>query len=78
MDYVNSGALRGHVVAAPLPVLLELRNPMAFPCSPLKPTGDLFGTRFFLVEALAPTEERHGVLVQVHDLGILIRGTSGW
>ena len=81
MDYVNSGV--PCVVMcwglAPLPVLLELAESHGVPMfTSLKPTGEFIrDLELFLVEALAPTEERHGVLVQVHDLGILIRGTSG-
>ena len=81
MDYVNSGV--PCVVMcwglAPLPVLLELAESHGVPMfTSLKPTGEFIrDLELFLVEALAPTEERHGVLVQVHDLGILIRGTRG-
>ena len=81
MDYVNSGV--PCVVMcwgiAPLPVLLELAESHGVPMfTSLKPTGEFIrDLELFLVEALAPTEERHGVLVQVHDLGILIRGKSG-
>lgn len=81
MDYVNSGV--PCVVMcwglAPLPVLLEVAESYGVPMfTSLKPTGEFIrDLELFLVEVLAPTEERHGVLVQVHDLGILIRGTSG-
>ena len=81
MDYVNSGV--PCVVMcwglAPLPALLELAESHCVPMfTSLKPTGEFIrDLEVFLVEALAPMEERHGVLVQVHDLGILIRGTSG-
>jgi HPr kinase/phosphorylase len=81
MDYVNSGV--PCVVMcwglAPLPVLLELAESQGVPMfTSLKPTGAFIrDLEEFLVDAMAPTEECHGVLVQVHDLGILIRGTSG-
>ena len=81
MDYVNSGV--PCVVMcwglAPLPVLLELAESHSVPMfTSLKPTGEFIrDLEAFLIEALAPTEERHGVLVQVHDLGVLILGTSG-
>jgi HPr kinase/phosphorylase len=81
MDYVRSGV--PCVVMcwglAPLPVLLELAEVHQVPIfTSLKATGDFIRElKVFLVEEMAPTEERHGVLVQVHDLGVMLTGQSG-
>ena len=81
MEYVRSGV--PCVVMcwglAPLPTLLELAEKQNVPMfTTLKSTGDFIrDLEAFLVEKMAPTEERHGVLVQVHDLGVLICGDSG-
>ena len=81
MEYVRSGV--PCVVMcwglAPLPTLLELADQQNVPMfTTLKSTGEFIrDLEAFLVEKMAPTEERHGVLVQVHDLGVLICGDSG-
>jgi len=81
MEYVRSGV--PCVVMcwglAPLPALMELAEQQNVPMfTTLKSTGDFIrDLEAFLVEEMAPTEERHGVLVQVHDLGVLICGDSG-
>jgi HPr kinase/phosphorylase len=81
MDYVRSGV--PCVVLCwgltPLPALLELAQENGVPLfTTARPTGDFIRElQAFLREALAAREERHGVLVQVHNLGVLIVGTSG-
>ena len=81
MDYVRSGV--PCVVTcwglAPLPVLLELAEEHNVPIfTSRRTTGEFIRElELFLVEEMAPTEEVHGVLVQVHDLGLLISGKSG-
>jgi len=81
MDYVHSGV--PCVVLcwglAPSNVLFELADKSDVPLfTSLRPTGEFIrGLHAFLQSELAPREERHGVLVQVHDLGILIAGSSG-
>ncbi len=81
MEYVRSGV--PCVVMcwglAPLSALLELAEQQGVPMfTTLKSTGDFIrDLQAFLVHEMAPTEERHGVLVQVHDLGVLIMGSSG-
>ena len=81
MDYVRSGV--PCVVTcwglAPLPVLVELAQEHDVPVfTTIKPTGHFIrDLKVFLNAEMAPREEIHGVLVQVHDLGILIVGKSG-
>jgi HPr kinase/phosphorylase len=81
MDYVRTGV--PCVVScwglAPLPVLIELADEHGVPVfTTIKPTGQFIRElEAFLHTELTPTEEVHGVLVQVHDLGILITGKSG-
>ncbi len=81
MDYVRSGV--PCVVLcwglAPFPALVELAEANQVPLfTTLKPTGEFIRTlQAFLHAELAAREERHGVLVQVHDLGVLITGASG-
>jgi len=81
MDYVRSGV--PCVVLcwgqAPFPELLSLSVQHGVPLfTTLRPTGEFIrNLQEFLSEELAPREERHGVLVQVHDLGVLITGSSG-
>ena len=81
MDYVRSGV--PCVVTcwglAPLPVLVELAEKNDVPVfTTIKSTGQFIrDLKAFLNTEMAPREELHGVLVQVHDLGILIVGKSG-
>ena len=81
MDYVRSGV--PCVVTcwglAPLPVLVELAREHDVPVfTTIKSTGHFIrDLKVFLNAEMAPREELHGVLVQVHDLGILIVGKSG-
>jgi HPr kinase/phosphorylase len=81
MDYVRSGV--PCVVLcwgqAPSPILFELAEANDVPLfTSLRTTGDFIRVlHTFLQAELAPREERHGVMVQVHDLGILITGASG-
>lgn len=81
MDYVRSGV--PCVVScwgmAPLPVLVELADEHGVPVfTTIKPTGGFIRElEAFLNSELAPMEEIHGVLVQVHDLGIMLTGKSG-
>jgi HPr kinase/phosphorylase len=81
MDYVRSGV--PCVVScwglAPLPILVELAAEHGVPVfTTIKPTGEFIrGLETFLNSELAPMEEIHGVLVQVHDLGIFLTGKSG-
>ena len=81
MEYVRTGVpcvvmCRG---LAPLPTLLALAEEQDVPLfTTLKTTGDFIRElEAFLLDEMAPAEECHGVLVQVHDLGILITGKSG-
>ena len=81
MDYVRSGV--PCVVScwgmAPLPALIEMAEEHDVPVfTTIKPTGQFIrDLEHFLRLELAPKEELHGVLVQVHDLGVLIVGQSG-
>ena len=81
MDYVRSGV--PCVVScwglAPLPALVDLADQHDVPVfTTIKPTGQFIrDLEKFLTFELAPRKEIHGVLVQVHDLGILITGKSG-
>ncbi len=81
MDYVRSGV--PCVVScwglAPLPTLIELADEHNVPVfTTIKSTGHFIrDLETFLRLELAPKEELHGVLVQVHDLGVLIVGNSG-
>ena len=81
MDYVRSGVpcLVMCWGLAPLQVLLELGEAHQVPIfTSLKATGDFIRElKVFLLEEMAPTEERHGVLVQVHDVGVMLTGHSG-
>jgi len=81
MDYVRSGV--PCVVLcwglAPFPALMEVAQENNVPLfSTLRPTGEFIrDLQDFLRRELAAREEHHGVLVQVHDLGVLISGASG-
>ena len=81
MDYVRSGV--PCVVScwglAPLQALLDLAQEHNVPVfTTIKPTGQFIRElEDFLRLELAPKAELHGVLVQVHDLGVLIVGQSG-
>ena len=81
MDYVRSGI--PCVVTCwglrPLPVLLELAAENEVPIfSTTKSTGAFIRElQAVLILEMAPKEQHHGVLVQVHDLGILLTGMSG-
>jgi len=81
MDYVRSGVPCVVVCwgLAPLPTLVELADEQGVPVfTTIKPTGQFIrDLEEFLNAELAPTEEIHGVLVQVHDLGVMITGQSG-
>ena len=81
MDYVRSGVPCVVVCwgLVPCKVLMELADTHWVPLfTSLKPTGEFIRQlQQFLSSELAPKEEVHGVLVQVHDLGILITGDSG-
>jgi len=81
MDYVRSGVpcVVNCWGLAPLPALVELADEHGVPVfTTIKPTGQFIRElESFLDAELAPMEEVHGVLVQVHDLGILITGKSG-
>jgi HPr kinase/phosphorylase len=81
LDYVRSGV--PCVVLCwglpPIQALLAIAEESGVPLftTPLS-TGVFIGQlKAFLDEALAIKEDRHGVLVQVHDLGVLIVGSSG-
>ncbi len=81
MDFVRTGV--PCVVMcwglAPLPTLLEVAaSERVTLFTSLKPTGAFIrDLEAFLTQEMVPAEERHGVLVQVHDLGVFIRGESG-
>lgn len=81
LDYVRSGV--PCVVLCwglpPIPALLAIAEESGVPLfTTPRPTGAFIGQlKAFLDEALAIKEDRHGVLVQVHDLGVLIVGSSG-
>ncbi len=81
MDYVRSGV--PCVVLCwglkPFTALLALAKESDVPLfTTEQPTGDFIRElQGFLDHELASREERHGVLVQVHDLGVLIIGASG-
>ena len=81
MDYVRSGVPCVVVCwgLVPCRVLMELADTHGVPLfTSLKPTGQFIrDLQQFLSGELAPKEEVHGVLVQVHDLGVLITGDSG-
>ena len=81
MDYVRSGVPCVVVCwgLVPCRVLMELAEIHGVPLfTSLKSTGQFIRhLQQFLSGELAPKEEVHGVLVQVHDLGILITGDSG-
>ena len=81
LDYVRSGV--PCVVLcwglSPIPALLAIAEESGVPLfTTPRSTGAFIGQlKAYLDEALAVKEDRHGVLVQVHDLGVLIVGSSG-
>ncbi len=81
MDYVRSGVPCVVICwgLAPSSVLFELAEEYDVPLfTSLRTTGEFIrGLHKFLQRELAQREERHGVMVQVHDLGVLITGASG-
>jgi HPr kinase/phosphorylase len=81
MDYVRSGVpcvviCRG---IAPPAAMLEVAESEGIPLfTTLRPTGECVRSLSqWLQAALSPRTELHGVLVQVHHLGVLIMGASG-
>jgi len=64
---------------APSKVMLEVAEAEGIPlCTTLKSTGMFMrGLHKWLRDAMAPRSNVHGVLVQVHNVGVLLMGNSG-
>lgn len=81
MDYVRSGVPCVVICwgLAPSTALFDLAEANDVPLfTSLRSTGEFIrGVHAFLQSEMAPREDRHGVFVQVHDLGVMLTGLSG-